>query len=220
MLCTCHIVIQEGSQRFYQLNITWALGSSPLRIKNILTRIEMVSERLRILGALVAIAVPSIYLLRCKLQRRKLASPERVLILGASSGVGHATAIQYARRGVRVCVVARRADKINALAAKCGDNCIAVAADLSVVDDMVRVRQTVEKAWGGLDTIHVCAGVSALRLILELTGSEGDEDASNEGIQNAQDIAMKAVQGNFTGPLVAALTFVRILSLKAPGMFP
>lgn len=180
----------------------------------------MVSERLRILGALVAIAVPCIYLLRRKLRRRKLASPERVLILGASSGVGHATAIQYARRGVKVCVVARRADKINALAAECGDNCIAVAADLSVVDDMVRVRQTVEKAWGGLDTVHVCAGVSALRPILELTGSGGDEDASNEGIQNAQDIAMKAVQGNFTGPLVAALTFVRTLSLKAPGMFP
>lgn len=175
----------------------------------------MVHERLRIIGALLALALPAIHLLRRigPLHRqRSFSSPERVLILGASSGVGYATARQYARRGARVCVVARRADRINALEAECGHNCIAVAADLSVVEDMVKVRQTIENAWGGLDTIHVCAGVSALQPVMALTGVEGEEDAAGHGIQYAIDVAGKAVQGNFLGPLVAALVFIPMLT--------
>lgn len=172
----------------------------------------MVSQRLRLLGALLALAIPTIGLLRrITARRRKLAaSAERVLVLGASSGVGHAVARQYARRGARVCVVARRLDKINALAAECGDGCIGVAADMSVVGDMVRVRETIAREWGGLDTIHVCAGVSALQPVMALTGVEGKEDAGEKGIQNAVDVAGRAVQGNLYGPMVAALTFVSL----------
>lgn len=176
---------------------------------------EMVSQRLRIIGAVVALAIPAIHLLRrmSSLRRqRSLPSPERVLILGASSGVGHAIAQRYARRGARVCVVARRADKIHALAEECGDECIGIAADLSVVEDMVRVRQAIVQAWEGLDTIHLCAGVSALQPVLALAGAEEDCDTTVEGIQNAKEIAGKAVQGNFLGPLVAAMTFVGGLS--------
>lgn len=172
----------------------------------------MVSQRLRLLGALLALAIPTIGLLRrITARRRRLASAERVLVLGASSGVGHAVARQYARRGARVCVVARRLDKINALAAECGTGCIGVAADMSVVGDMVRVRETIAREWGGLDTIHVCAGVSALQPVMALTGAEGKEDAGEKGIQNAVDVAGKAVQGNLYGPMVAALTFVSLV---------
>lgn len=182
----------------------------------------MIYDRLRIIGALIALAFPTIHLLRrvASLRRqRNLSSPERVLILGASSGVGYAIAKQYTRRGARICIVARRADKINALATECGKNCIGVAADLSVVEDMVKVRQTIEEAWGGLDTVHVCAGVSALQPVMALAGAEDKEDATVQGIQNATDIAGKAVQGNFLGPLVAALTFVRHLLFEFSWFF-
>ncbi|KAF3763966.1 NAD(P)-binding protein [Cryphonectria parasitica EP155] len=137
---------------------------------------------------------------------------ERVLILGASSGVGHTIAKKYAQRGAKVCVVARRADKIKALEAECGKECLGQVADMTVVEDMVRVRDAISAAWGGLDTIHVCAGVSALQPILSLAGSSSvGEDAGAEGIQAAVDIAGRAVQGNFNGPLVAALTFIPML---------
>ena len=177
--------------------------------------LKMVSQRLRIFGAIIALAIPAIHLLRrigSSRRQRSFSSPERVLILGASSGVGHAIAKRYASRGARICVVARRSDKIHALASECGDKCIGIAADLSVVDDMVRVRQTIEEEWEGLDTIHLCAGVSALQPVLELAGVEGNDATTSEGIQNAKDIAGKAVQGNFLGPMVAALTFVGSLS--------
>jgi len=44
----------------------------------------------------------------------------RVWVTGASSGIGEALAVALVRRGARVAVTARRADLLDALAAKCG----------------------------------------------------------------------------------------------------
>lgn len=169
----------------------------------------MTSSVYALAGAAVALAIPTIYILSRGTQKREM-SNERVLILGASSGVGHAVARQYAQRGgARICVVARRADKIKALEDECGERCLGIVADMTVVEDMVRVREEIAAAWGGLDTIHVCAGVSALQPVMALTGtSRAEEDAAVKGIRNAVDIAGRAVQGNLVGPLVAAVTFV------------
>lgn len=165
-----------------------------------------------IAGVALAIALPAAYFIAYSSPKRSLRN-ERILILGASSGVGHAIAKRYAQRAARICVVARSAEKLKCLQADCGDNCISQIADITVVEDMVRVRQVIEAAWGGLDTIHVCAGVSALQPLMNLTGTGGaGRDASEDGIQSAVDMAGRAMNGNFNGPLVAALTFVRLHS--------
>jgi len=46
-------------------------------------------------------------------------SGERVLILGASSGVGRSVARQYAARGARACVVGRRESLVEEVAVEC-----------------------------------------------------------------------------------------------------
>ncbi|KAK1955713.1 short chain dehydrogenase [Colletotrichum sublineola] len=140
-------------------------------------------------------------------------SNERVLILGASSGVGRAVARRYASRGARVCVVARRAEEIAALSEECGERCIWHAADFSNVDDLVSLRTRLEEEWQGLDTLHICAGVSALQPIMALTGTQSaDADAGAAGIQSAVDIAGRALKGNFYGPFASALTFIPMLT--------
>lgn len=68
-------------------------------------------------------------------------------------------------------------------------------------------------AWGGLDTLVVAAGVSALQPLLTVAGSEAVKgtalaDTTKEGIQRAVDVSLAAIRGNYTGPLVAAVTFV------------
>jgi NAD(P)-dependent dehydrogenase (short-subunit alcohol dehydrogenase family) len=44
---------------------------------------------------------------------------ERVLIIGASSGVGREIALQYAARGAKVCVVGRREGILETIAEEC-----------------------------------------------------------------------------------------------------
>ncbi|KAI0172990.1 NAD(P)-binding protein [Hypoxylon sp. FL1284] len=139
---------------------------------------------------------------------------ERVLILGASSGLGQSIAKQYAARGARVCIVARRAERLATLAKECGQRCIWVAADFGSAEDMVRLRERLLGEWDGLDSLHVCAGVSAVQPVMNLAGlspSAGD-DADTAGIQRAVGTVTKAMQGNFYGPLVAAVTFIPMLT--------
>ena len=51
--------------------------------------------------------------------RKVQRTDERVLILGASSGVGRALAHMYAQRGARVCVVGRRKKEIEEVELEC-----------------------------------------------------------------------------------------------------
>lgn len=69
-------------------------------------------------------------------------------------------------------------------------------------------------AWDGLDTLAVVAGVSALQPLMVLTGVEdATSSASAVGIQHMVDIAAAATAGNYTGPMVATGTFVRLCLL-------
>jgi NADP-dependent 3-hydroxy acid dehydrogenase YdfG len=80
---------------------------------------------------------------------------ERVVVLGASSGIGRSIARQYAERGARVCIVGRREALVNEVVAECQgvrnmlssdkqENIFGIAADFANVDDMIRTRTIVE----------------------------------------------------------------------------
>ena len=58
-----------------------------------------------------------------------------VLVTGASSGIGEEIAKEFVRRGRHVVLVARRADKLHALATSLGSSADVLAADLSRADE-------------------------------------------------------------------------------------
>lgn len=95
-----------------------------------------------------------------------------VLVTGASSGIGRAVALAYARRGARVALVARRADKLASVAAACGEGALATPADVS---DPAAVRAAVARvtaAWGAPDVLVNGAGVMTVKPIRHLTPEE------------------------------------------------
>ncbi|KAK7007890.1 11-beta-hydroxysteroid dehydrogenase-like 3 [Favolaschia claudopus] len=174
---------------------------------------------------LLALALAPILAFLRRSSRRSFKLPrqkERVLILGGSSGVGATLAQQYAQLGVRgVCIVGRRSDKLAAVAAQCNackksnTEINTVVGDFAEVDDMVKVRSQVEAQWGGIDTVIVAAGVSALRPVMDITGVASG-NVEKAGIQRVVDVVALATRGNYVGPLIAAVAFIPILESTSP----
>jgi len=84
------------------------------------------------------------------------------VITGASSGIGAATARALAADGHRVALLARRVDRIQALAAELGDGAIAIGADVTDRDALVAATQRVRGELGGADVLVNNAGVMLL----------------------------------------------------------
>jgi len=99
----------------------------------------------------------------------------RIVVTGASSGIGAALAEQLAARGDRVVLAARRKDLLDALAASLGPNAHAVAADVTRRTDVERLRDRAIDALGGVDVWVNNAGRGLSKPALELTDAEFDE---------------------------------------------
>lgn len=84
------------------------------------------------------------------------------VITGASSGIGAATARALAATGYRVALLARRVDKIEALAAEIGNGAIAIEADVTDRDALVAAAERVQTELGGADVLINNAGVMLL----------------------------------------------------------
>jgi len=84
------------------------------------------------------------------------------VITGASSGIGAATARALARDGYRVALLARRADRIEAIAGELGDGAIAIRADVTDRDSLVAAAERVKSELGGADILINNAGVMLL----------------------------------------------------------
>jgi NADP-dependent 3-hydroxy acid dehydrogenase YdfG len=84
------------------------------------------------------------------------------VITGASSGIGEATARALAADGHRLALLARRADRLAALADELGDRAIAVEADVTDRGSVVAAAQRVRDELGNAGILINNAGVMLL----------------------------------------------------------
>ena len=101
-----------------------------------------------------------------------------VVITGASSGIGAATAEEVARRGAKVVLVARRADALRAVAARCGNDALVIVADVTRRDQVRRVVNESLAKFGRIDVWMNNVGQGITRPPSELTDEDIDESMS------------------------------------------
>jgi short-subunit dehydrogenase len=98
-----------------------------------------------------------------------------VVITGASSGIGHATALTFARRGAFVVLVSRSAEALGEVAREIetdGGTALPVAADVARWEDIDRVVSATVARFGGIDVWVNNAAVAEWSLIEQMSPEE------------------------------------------------
>ncbi len=123
------------------------------------------------------------------------------VITGASSGIGEATARALAADGHRVVLLARRADRLQALAHELGDDAIAIEADVTDRESIVAAANRVQQELGGADILVNNAGVM-------LTAPFGSDQRTEH---------RRMVETNLLGAMTATEVFLDQLRAKGRG---
>ncbi|MEA2124466.1 MAG: uncharacterized protein QOI80_1248, partial [Solirubrobacteraceae bacterium] len=108
------------------------------------------------------------------------------VVTGASSGIGEETARRLGREGWRLLLVARRQDRLDALASELPD-ASSLAVDLTDADAPERVAAAVDERFGG-----------RLELLVNNAGSSkrarfGDEDGGYATVRRIMEVNFDAV---------------------------
>ncbi len=88
---------------------------------------------------------------------KKLAGKVAV-ITGGSSGIGLATAQRFADEGAHVYITGRRQSELDAAVKQIGESAVAVRGDVSNLEDLDRLYDTVKERDGRLDILFANAG--------------------------------------------------------------
>lgn len=91
------------------------------------------------------------------------------LVTGGNSGIGLATAKEFAREGARVVITGRDARTLDAAAREIGGEVLALRSDAASLPDIERLFAAVGERFGRLDVLFVNAGIAPFAPVEETT---------------------------------------------------
>jgi NADP-dependent 3-hydroxy acid dehydrogenase YdfG len=120
---------------------------------------------------------------------------KNILITGASSGIGAATARLLHSKGYRLGLMARSTDKLNALAAELGDRCLVLTCDVTRYEEVQSSIQKFMDAYGSIDVLINNAGLGYFDTLI---GGKIEEwhtmvDVNVKGVLNCIHVALPAL---------------------------
>lgn len=142
-------------------------------------------------------------------------SGTRVLLTGASGGIGNALAVAFAEAGAEVVVSGRRSEELTSLAARIGGS--AIVADLSVRSDVTRLL----KEAGTVDILVANAALPAAGLVSDFTAEQVDralEVNLRAPIALAHDLAPGMVERG-RGSLVFVSSLAGLAATKGSALY-
>ena len=142
-----------------------------------------------------------------------------VVVTGASSGIGLASAEAFVRQGAMVALFARSAEKLIAIAARHGDRTLAIAGDVAVSEDIERLFTEVEARFGDCDVLVNNAGMIDPKPLLDTTPEAWDRmfAVNVRGTFLASRRALPAMVARRSGTIVNVAS---ISGIPGPRKFP
>jgi len=97
---------------------------------------------------------------------------KRIVVVGASTGLGRCIGIGFAARGERVTVMARRLDKIQEAAEEAGNDAIAIECDVTDREACGVALDAAAEAMGGIDAVIYAAAIGPITRVSEATSEQ------------------------------------------------
>ncbi|TDH37690.1 SDR family oxidoreductase [Pseudohoeflea suaedae] len=96
------------------------------------------------------------------------------VITGGSTGIGLASAKRFAAEGARVYITGRRQSALDAAVAEIGHGAKGVQGDVTDLDDLDRIYETIRQEVGHIDVLFANAGVGEIAALGDITPEHFD----------------------------------------------
>lgn len=108
---------------------------------------------------------------------------QKVLITGATGGIGSKTAELFSKQGAIVGLCGRNKDKLNDLSLKLPNKSFIFPCDLSNIEEVEKLFETADTEMGGVDVLVCNAGITKDTLAMRM---------SNDDFENVINVNLKA----------------------------
>jgi len=126
----------------------------------------------------------------------------KIVITGASSGLGRELAIQYGAKGFQLCLIARREDKLHALKNQIGSKCEVYTGDVTNRNEIERIANEFISRHGPPDIVIANAGISL--------GTYAAARQSNDELN-------EVMKTNFFGMIYTCQAFIDSMAVAGSG---